>query len=172
MNLQDSLSRAEHEDDAFREIYDFTVNRVYAFVLFRLANKDSALDVCQNIYVELWRSLKRFRYVSDVHFYAYLFKIARRQIARARRVKTDTLTLDDTFEIPSGDQRFEDYRVLVSKLQGLKPKERLCLQLRYFEDWAFKDIATSLNITENHAKVIHHRALKKLQRLLGTNIYA
>lgn len=173
MDLQDSLRRAVSQDVAFREIYDLTIDRVYSFTFLRLGNRELALDTCQNIYLALWQSFKRFTYVSDAHFYAFLFKIARRQVSKVYRAKTvKTLTLDDSFEVPAETQSWEDYRVLLATLQGLKDRERVCLELRYFQDWKFQDIATALNITENHAKVLHHRALKKLQRALGKNIYA
>ncbi len=173
MNLQDCLRRATTEECAFQEIYDMTIDRVFSFTLLRVRNRDVALDTCQNIYLALWKSLPRFRYVSDAHFYAYLFTLVRRTIARVYRAQEIApLLLEDAFDVPAHIPAWEDYRELLRHVHKLKEKERLCVELRYFQDWKFQDIATALAITENHAKVLHHRALKKLQRSLGFSFYA
>jgi RNA polymerase sigma-70 factor (ECF subfamily) len=171
MDLQDSLRRAQEQETAFKEIYDLTIDKVYGFALARLGSKELAKDLCQNVYLALWRALGRFKYISDAHFYAFLFKIVRRQLFRARNTKLVTIELDESWQVAAPAKPWEDYRQLMLVVQGLKPKEQTCIQLRYFQDWKFQDIALALNVTENNAKVIHHRALKKLQLALGENTY-
>lgn len=166
MNLETSLNLARADDTAFREIYDLTIDRVYSFVLLRVKNKELALDICQDIYLSFWKSLPNFTYISDSHFYAFLFKVARRQLIRARTKMKETVEFDETFDIPFEDKEKEDYRVLLEKVQNLKENERLCIELRYFQDLKFQDIAETLDISENNAKVIHHRAIKKLKESL------
>lgn len=169
MNLEQSLNLARADNVAFREIYDSTINRVYSFVLLRVRNKEAALDICQDIYLSFWKSLPNFTYMSDSHFYSFLFTIARREIIRARTKIKDTVEFNETFDIPFEDKVKEDYRVLLSKVQNLKDNERLCIELRYFQDLKFSEIAETLDISENNAKVLHHRAIKKLKESL--NIY-
>ena len=163
MNLEQCLSVAREDNTAFKEIYDLTINRVYSFVLLRVGNKELALDICQDTYLSFWKSLPRFRYMSDSQFYAFLFKVARRQLIRARTKMRETVELDETYDIPSEDGEREDYRVLLSKIQNLKENERLCVELRYFKDLKFQEIAEILGVSENNAKVLHHRAIKKLK---------
>jgi RNA polymerase sigma-70 factor (ECF subfamily) len=166
MNLKTCLELAKVDETAFREIYDLTINRVYSYVLLRVKDRSEASDICQDIYLSLWRSLPNFQYISEPHFYSFLFKISRRQIIKWRMKSTEKVDVDEIFDIPSEDKEGEDYRVLLRKMESLNPKERVCLELRYFEDLKFKDIALALGTTENNAKVIHHRALKKLKELL------
>ncbi|MDP2789254.1 MAG: sigma-70 family RNA polymerase sigma factor [bacterium] len=163
MNLEQSLKLAREDNTAFREIYDSTINRVYSFVLLRVRNKELALDICQDTYLSFWKSLPRFEYMSDSQFYAFLFKVARRQLIRARMKMRETVELDEAYDIPIEGEEREDYRVLLSKVQNLKESERLCVELRYFKDLKFQDIAEILGVSENNAKVIHHRAIKKLK---------
>lgn len=167
MDLEKILEKAQAEESAFREIYDLTINRVYSFVLSRIRNKDLALDICQNVYLDLWQYLPRFIYMGDAHFYAFLFKVARRQIIKARIKNPPSLQLEDIYDIPSIENEHEDYRLLLKNLSLLTDKERMCIELRYFEDLPFKEISLSLGITENNAKVLHYRALKKLKENLS-----
>ena len=75
----------------------------------------------------------------------------------------ETVELDETYDIPSEDGEREDYRVLLEKVRNLKENERLCIELRYFKDLKFQEIAEILGVSENNAKVLHHRAIKKLK---------
>ena len=163
MNLEQSLSLAREDNSAFKEIYDLTISQVYSFVLLRTKDKAQALDICQDIYLSFWNSLPRFQYMGDPHFYAFLWKIARRQISKARMRTHSTVELDEVFDIPEEESIKEDYRMLLGKVEGLKENERLCIELRYFKDLKFQDIAGVLNISENYAKVLHHRAITKLR---------
>jgi len=163
MNLEQCLSRALEDNTALKEIYDLTISQVYSFVLLRTRDRAQALDICQNIYLSLWNSLPRFRYMGEPHFYAFLFKIARRQISKARMKIHPTVELDEVFDIPAEEDIREDYRALLGKVENLKENERLCIELRYFKDLKFQDIARVLGISENNAKVLHHRAINRLR---------
>ncbi|MDQ5954417.1 MAG: hypothetical protein QG583_345 [Patescibacteria group bacterium] len=167
MNLEKSIELAQGDNTAFKEIYDLTINRVYSFVLYRIKDKGEALDICQDIYFSLWKYLPKFQYISEVHFYAFLFKVARRQLIKARAKSMNKVDLDEIFDIPSEDGEKEDYRNLLQNIQTLKDNERITIELRYFEDLKFEDIALSLGISENNAKVIHHRAINKLRKFLN-----
>jgi RNA polymerase sigma-70 factor, ECF subfamily len=163
MNLQESLSRARTDHSAFKEIYDLTINRVYSFVLLRTGDKEVALDVCQNVYLSLWQSLSRFEYLGEAHFYAYLFKITRGEIIRIRKKIKPVVSLEDIYDFPADTPDHEDYRALSREMSKLSDEERACLELRYFEDRKFKDVGDALGISENYAKVLHHRAISKLR---------
>jgi len=167
MDLEKCLNKAKLDESAFKEIYDLTINRLFSFVLLRIRDKSEALDVVQDIYLSLWKSLDNFIYISEPHFYAFLFKVARRQLIKARAKIKDTVEFDEIFDIPvEGDER-EDYRVLLSQIKRLNIKEQVCIELRYFEDLKFKNIAEILNTTESNTKVLHHRAIKKLKELMN-----
>lgn len=163
MNLEQCLSMAKEDNLAFKEIYDLTISQVYSFVLLRTKDKAQALDICQNIYLSFWNSLPNFHYMGEPHFYAFLFKIARRQISKARIKIRSNVDIDEVFDIPAEEGVKEDYRALLGQVENLKENERLCIELRYFKDLKFQDIAGVLNISENYAKVLHHRAIIKLR---------
>jgi RNA polymerase sigma factor (sigma-70 family) len=167
MNLEQILGRVREDDSAFREIYDSTINRLYSYVLLRVKDRAMALDVCQDIYLSLWKSLPKFKYISEPHFYSFLFTVARRQLIKARAKMKDTVELDEIFDLPTEEVEKEDYRILLTSVQNLKDRERLCIELRYFKDLKFQEIAEVMNISENHAKVFHHRAMKKLRAELS-----
>ncbi len=170
MDLEQMIERAKIDDSAFKEIYDLTIHRLYSFVLLRIRDKGEAHDICQEIFSSFWKTLPRFTYMSDAHFFAYLFKIARRELIKSRNRSSGKVDLEEIYDIPADEKEKEDYRTLLARLGDLSKNERTVLELRYFEDMKFGEISAMLGLTENNAKVLHHRALKKLKESLG-NIY-
>lgn len=166
MNLEKTLAKAQADESAFKEIYDLTINQVFSFVLLRIGNRELALDICQNIYSDMWQYLPRFTYMGDAHFYAFLFKVARRQIIKTRKKNPPHVDLETLYDIRAEEKEHEDYRTLLREMHKLNENEKSCLELRYYQDLSFFDVALRLGITENNAKVLHHRALKKLKENL------
>jgi len=65
-------------------------------------------------------------------------------------------------------ERRADDAALVEALRQLDPRERSAVHLRYFEDRSFAETAGTLGVSENHARVIVHRALAKLRRTMAS----
>lgn len=167
MDLENIIKSAKADHSGFKQIYDLTINRLFSFVLLRVKDRDQALDLCQDIYLSFWQSLPKFEYISDAHFYSFLFLVARRKIIKARIKSIEKVELDDIFDIQAPEVQKEDYRFLLKQLEKLNENERNCLELRYFMDLGFKEVAENLDTTENNAKVMHHRAIVKLREFLS-----
>lgn len=166
IDLENTIKSAVNDHSAFQEVYNMTIDRIFAFVLFRTKDRGEALEICQEIYLSLWKSLPKFVYISDAHFFSFVFMVARRQIIKARIKRRDYISIDEILDIPSEEREKNDYRLLLQAVSKLGEKERNIIELRYFGDASFSEIKDALNISENHAKVIHYRAIKKLQKIL------
>ena len=164
MDLEKIIRRAKQGDEGFRELYEGTFDRVYAYVLARTHSKFDASEICQDIYVSLWKSLQRFEYISLAHFWGFLWTVVRRELIRARTKRKDMVSLDEIYDIPDEPAHHEDYRHLIETIGNLKERQRLVLELRYFSDLSFGEVAQMLGISESNAKVLHHRAIEALKR--------
>jgi RNA polymerase sigma factor (sigma-70 family) len=69
-------------------------------------------------------------------------------------------------------ERRADDAAFVDALRHLDPRERAAVHLRYFEDRSFAETAATLGVSENHARVIVHRALAKLRRGMASAVAA
>lgn len=67
-------------------------------------------------------------------------------------------------------ERRADDASLVDALRHLDARERAAVHLRYFEDRSFAETARTLGVSENHARVIVHRALAKLRRAMASAV--
>src|SRR6202035_1548518 len=64
-------------------------------------------------------------------------------------------------------ERRADDAALVDAMRRVDPRERASVPRRYFEDRSFAETATTLGVSENHARVIVQRALAKLRRTMA-----
>ncbi len=167
MELEKIIERAKQGESGFRELYDITIDRVYAFVLARTRDKHETSEICQESYLSLWKSLQRFEYQTPPQFWAFLWKVVRRQVIKWHGRKPDMASLEEIYDIPDEPEHHEDYRYLLNCLATLPERQRLVVELRYFSNCAFNEIAETLGITENNAKVLHHRATTALKSKLN-----
>ncbi len=168
MKLETLLEGAAADEISFKLLYELTADKVFRYFVVRTRSREQSLDLTQNVYTELWRALPRFTYQSDDQFYGFLFTIARRTMVRSWRLLRREASLPEGFDLGVPAETKEDYRALLGKVASLPEKQRLVVELRYFADLSFAEIAAALKITENNAKVIHHRALLALQTVAST----
>ena len=165
-NLENLLERATNDERAFREIYDYTIDRVFNYVLLRTQSRENTKEIVQEIYLSLWKSLPKFTYISVEHFQGFLWKVVKRRLYKSRLHRVTTVSLEEIYDFPADESPKEDYRFLLKNLEELSEKEKSVVKLRYFENLTFSQIAETLCITESNAKVVHHRAIKVLRKNL------
>lgn len=152
------------DQDAFRQIFDHCHDKLFRYLLARTPSRDDALDLTQDTFVDLWQALPRFRYASDRQFFAFVFTIAKRKLAKYYAAAPRTVEFDEAHIAGSFSLDIEDYRQLTRSIASLSINYQEMLHLRYWGGLSWKETAATLGITEVAAKVWHHRALRKLQR--------
>ena len=173
--LKALVEKAQNGDrDAFKEIFDRLSDRFFAYTFSRTSNRDDALDISQEAFIELWNSLKRFKYRSDQSFYGFLFKIIKRKLYQYYKKKQKIISLDvlDEKQLVQPAAKQNDYGYILGYVNTLTSKNQDIIRLRYWSQMTFNEIAAVLNITETAAKVRHHRALQKLKINLTKDNYA
>jgi len=155
---------------AFRDIFELLHDAVFRYTLSRSSSREEALDITQDVFLDLWKSLQTFQYRSDKRFYAFVFTITKRRLIKYYQRSRPEYELDETRMLNfSYEIEFEDHRQLERWMKKLKPKYQELLRLRYWHDLPFSEIGKILKITEGTAKVWHHRALKKLKDISQTS---
>ena len=164
-SLRDAIRESSAGNkDAFRAVFDRCFDTVFRYLAARLQSRDDALDLAQDTFVDVWQALPRFRYSTDRQFYGFIFTIAKRKLAKQYANAVQTMPLDET-RIGDTTLDIEDYRNLTKAISQLRSNYQELLRLRYWGGLSFSEIAAALGITENAAKVWHHRAVRKLRQL-------
>lgn len=169
IDIKDQLARSQQgNEEAFYGLYQILHQPLFRFLLSRSKTREDAQDILQELFIDLWRSLKRFSYKSDAHFYAFVYKIARRKLSKHYQSQT-TSELDEN-KLPELLADFpEDFRYIHKAIGRLPDKYREVIELRYWSQLSHQEIANLLGLSENNVKVIHHRGLGKLQDYINQN---
>lgn len=161
-----------------RSHYERTFRLVYAIV----RHEADARDVCQEIWLTIWRELPKFR--GDARFSTWLHPIATRRALdhlRKRRRWFDRFlpfdTGDDTTEAALEPATTEDagklaegrerQATLQAALQALPPKLRAVLALREVEGLSYEEIAKAISIPTGTVMSRLYHARRQLAQKLG-----
>jgi RNA polymerase sigma-70 factor (ECF subfamily) len=182
------LRRArQRAPDALEAVYELYSRRVYG-LLFRLTGShDIAEDLLQGTFLRVVRMLPAYEHSG--RFEAWIFRIAAnlvrdraRQAARQRRFhaadSSDGGGVDGQWRAarppPQPDEllgRREAGDRLAEALARLSESEREVLLLRHYSDLSFREIAEMLDIPIGTTLSRAHRALQRLRRDLGEDVW-
>jgi len=158
---------------AFDELYTRYADYVYNIAYGVLNNREAAEDVTQEVFVLVYRALRRFRKGS--RFSTWLYRIAvNRALDEARAVRRRRWVpfsppLDQKPAAGADPASKDDQRALsevVSQVLSKLPEpHRRVLTLRHFADLNVEELADVLGCSVAAAKVRLHRARKKFREV-------
>lgn len=157
--------------------------RVYALVarvLGPAATADDVDDVAQDVFVQAWRALPKFR--GDAQFSTWLYRIATNMaIKEWHRIKRRALTVSEE-ELPAtvrealaerapgpadlAQQQARD-QSLRAAIDRLPEKQRTVILLHYFEDYTCEDIGALLGCSVGTVWSRLHYGCRKLRQSVG-----
>lgn len=158
--------------------------QVYAVAYRMMGTAQAAEDLTQDVFVKVYRSLKRFR--GDAAFSTWLYRVAvnacldalNKRQRRALPLDIDLADVEDTQLLPRDQQsrispeqaalRSELIECIRDTMMALREKERLMLTLRDVEGMEYQRIAEILNIGMSAVKMRIHRARLAFRRVFAT----
>ena len=168
----DLIERAKKNPEHFETLYNAHFKTVFLFVLKRVGDKNDTADITSQVFLKALSNLKRFKHLG-APFSSWLLKIAHnetlyyfRKTAKQRAVM---ISKDDITNVKEeeGFDLENLYGKLSMALQELRTEALQLIELRFFEQRPFKEIAVILGITENNAKVKTYRAIDQLRKLVN-----
>lgn len=151
--------------------------RVYNFSLRLTGNADDAMDLMQEVFLGVYRNLERFR--GESLFSTWLFRIAHNKavdMARRRGVGPPTEPATEAQqEQAQGDEQFHPEHELQQRqlndqikrlLTQLPAEQRMTIELKFYQELTFEQIADIEDISANTAKTRFYSAIRKLKELL------
>jgi RNA polymerase sigma-70 factor (ECF subfamily) len=160
---------AKGNEAAFTHLYQATSKSIF-FYLFRfLQDRDAAEDVMVEVFTAVWKGAARFEGRSKVT--TWLFGIARNQALQALRKQRHHDALEDhedlaDSEAPALDESLADRESVQRALQQISPKRREVLDLVFFHNMAYGEIAELLGIPVNTVKTRVYYAKEALKHAL------
>lgn len=170
MNYKQAVEAAlQGNADAFSALYESTQNNMYYLALKYMKNPDDAKDVLQDAYIKAWQSLPTLK--DPEHFPAWLGRIVANTAKNMLVKKKPDLFSELEKENEDGDEfvfQIEDEntsyqpelnytqketQILVRELiDSLSDEQRFCILMYHLEGQSIKEIAETLDVSENTVK--------------------
>lgn len=154
---------------AWTELVRRHQKRIYNFALRMVGHPDDAFDLMQEVFMAVHRNLPTFR--GDSEFTTWLLRIATYRCTDYLRRRRPGEALDEETQDTVGSTPYDSAlqqgtnRMLVHAMAKLPEEQRLVLELKFFQQLTFEDIAAHLRISSNTAKTRMYTALRKLRRV-------
>lgn len=171
------VEAARTDADAFAQLYELYLNRIYAFALRRTTTRHVAEDITASTFERAYRTIHRFEWRGG-GFGAWLFRIAANELAdhyrKAGRAKSDRgqaalgqLHVAHTEDDLAGVE-FDDGEItlMFAALDTLKIEYQEVISLRYLSGLTPEEAAAELGIGKPVLNVRLTRALKSLRKAM------
>jgi RNA polymerase sigma-70 factor (ECF subfamily) len=168
------IIKAQRDAKQFEPLYDKHYVSIWKFIYSRVEDKKDVADLVSNVFASALFNIKKY-IPMGYPFSCWLYKIANNEINRYYQLsnKTRLVSIESSgvkqMAAETGKEFSEFNQVLAVALKYLNLAEMELIQLRFFDDKSFAEIANILDITENNAKVKTYRVLDKL-KLAFTNV--
>ena len=171
------ISRCQQGDqEALKEIFDKYHKRVYRIAYGVVRHREEALDIVQEVFVKLFRSIKNFKGRS--HFYTYLYRmVMNTAIDHSRKMgKQFVSSLDEegsfepSEEIEKGPERILLQKELEEKvkwaMEKLPIEQKAALLFREVEGLSYQEMADAMGCSIGTVMSRLHYGRKRIQELL------
>jgi RNA polymerase sigma-70 factor (ECF subfamily) len=161
------VEAAQRDPSRFAALYERHFDRVYAYVVHRLRDRDVAEDVTSEVFHKALAGLRQYEW-RGAPFGAWLIRIAANAVIdrskRAAREVVDTDRLPERVAEPEPDALLLDRWALVFRLiEELPADQRTVIVERYVEERSIREVAARLHKSEGAIKQLQFRALQALR---------
>ncbi len=172
----------KNDQSAYAELLDRYKESVFYLLLKMVNNKDDAEDLTLEAFGKAFKNIEQ--YTPNYAFSTWLFRIATNNcIDFIRKKRMVTLSLDKTFTSGDGDEMTMDVRsdsldpeehlirkqknvLMRSIVEKLKPRYRLLVEMRYFQEMSYEEIAETLDLPLGTVKAQLFRAREFLYNVI------
>ncbi len=170
------LDRAKKNPEAFSALYERYFDRIFNFIYRQTDDEDVAADLCSQTFLSVLKNIDRYQF-RGVPFSAWLYKIASNEVNKHYRKQKNNkvfsleeVRVREIIDISNEDWDEDLIQRMIDYLKELPTDMLEILELRFFEDKNFKEIAFILDITESGAKMRTYRALDRLRKKFNLKI--
>lgn len=177
----------EGDQKAYAELMSRYKDSIYYMLLKMVNNRDDAEDLTIEAFGKAFRNIKQ--YTPDYAFSTWLFKIATNNcIDFIRKKRKMLLSIDRGFENEEGqdvtfevksdgpspdDVMMKKQKVMMMKdvVEKLKPRYRRLVELRYYQELSYEEIAEELQLPLGTVKAQLFRAREFLYQIIKNSEY-
>ena len=170
---------AQGNNSAFDVLLNRYKSSIHSYIYFIVRNKDLAEDIFQETFVKVIITIKQGRYTDNGKFKAWITRIAHnliidyfRQERSENTISNDDVEVDLFNNSKLCDSTIEDAMIRGQVLSDVKKlvkhlpdNQREVLEMRYYQDLSFKEIADLTGVSINTALGRMRYAILNMRKL-------
>ena len=162
----------EGDHTAFEYLFNRYREAIRQLLVQRAGSASDADDLLQETFIKVYLHLDRYKV--DYTFGQWLYTIARNTFIDYVRRRQDDLSIDERFSAPASSAptpeesviRLQQRDQIEHYLEALTPRYRQLIQMRFFEEYSYEEIAEKLQLPMGTVKTQIHRARERMCRLI------
>lgn len=144
----------------FDEIFESYFQRVYNKILGMVKNPEDAEDIAQEVFVSVYKNLKKFRNESGV--YTWVYRIAINKTYDFFRKNKLTFELNEEILEIEDERNAHTNMILEERLKVIGSKEREIIILKDIYGYKFREIEKLKNMNLSTVKSIYYKGIKDM----------
>ena len=154
----------KNDEKAIRELYDLTIRKM-TFIARKYLREDID-DVLQNSYVKAFKNLNQLKDTEKFDKWLGMIvarncknELVKRKDISFTDIEEDDYKFDESIENtydefkPDSEASYNELRdTILSILNELKPDQRMCIMMFYYQELSIKEISKALEVNENTVK--------------------
>lgn len=172
-----AVRASKHDPEAFAELYDLYVDKIYNYVYYKVGSTVEAEDLTAQVFTKAWEAIGSYRWQGH-SFSPWLFRIAHNLVVdfhRARRPSVDLDVLETRPSLRDAEESrpeqilqnmmaMEQVRAAISQLTE---EQQTVIILRFIEGYSTADIAEMMEKRRGAIRGLQFRGLIALRKILG-----
>lgn len=175
--IQGLIARSE---DAFRFLISEYGDRVHNTVLSIIQNKEDAEDLTQEVFVEVYNSISKFK--GEARLFTWIYRIASTKsldLLRKRKAKKRFAFITSIFSSEEGEMEISDFshpgiiaenneraKILFKAMNKLPENQRIAFTLCQIENLSYKEAAEVMKLSVSSVESLIFRAKGNLKKYL------
>lgn len=160
--------------EAFSALYLLHLDPIYRYIYYRIGDALEAEDLTENVFLKAWGGIDTYEQ-QGLSLCAWLYRIAHNVVVDHYRTNREGLSLDGELATLAEESlgpeemvlKIEEIGELGRAISRLPEEQQHVLVLRFIEQLTHAQVGEILGKSETACRVLQHRALIALKRILG-----
>jgi len=160
--------------EAFGELYNIYLERIYRYVFYQVRDKMTAEDLTEEVFLKAWKSIDTCR-GKEQTFSSWLYRIAHNHVidnlrSQRKYLSTDMEALAEVSSPELGEEGKLERQEMLEVISDLPQNQKQVIILKFIEGLDNREIGQIMGKSQGAIRVLQMRALAALRQRLSVEI--
>jgi len=160
--------------EAFGELYNIYLERIYRYVFYQVRDKMTAEDLTEEVFLKAWKSIDTCR-GKEQTFSSWLYRIAHNHVidnlrSQRKYLSADMEALAEVSSPELGEEGKLERQEMLEVISDLPQNQKQVIILKFIEGLDNREIGQIMGKSQGAIRVLQMRALATLRQRLSVEI--